>query len=160
MILHSLSHIDMLTLPSVLPTYTSSKCIRVSPILAKFIVPYYYGRTQCNLRSEPSSRTALTGEQPDPWELISCCPLLLEVSDYTFTRFLTEVWVLAVLWSYGTILAFLPQSLREINYFKENRLTFPTVTPNINVVHEYQRSSKLMFRALPFWSSLLPQGFP
>jgi hypothetical protein len=27
-------------------------------------------RTQCNLRSEPSSRTSLTGEQPDPWDML------------------------------------------------------------------------------------------
>ena len=27
-------------------------------------------RTQCNLRSKPSSRTFLTGEQPDPWDLL------------------------------------------------------------------------------------------
>jgi len=27
-------------------------------------------RTQCNLRSEPSSRTSLTGEQPDPWQVL------------------------------------------------------------------------------------------
>ena len=34
------------------------------------ILPLYSGRTQCNLRSEPSSRTSLTGEQPDPWDLL------------------------------------------------------------------------------------------
>ena len=33
-------------------------------------LPLYSGRTQCNLRSEPSSRTSLTGEQPDPWDLL------------------------------------------------------------------------------------------
>ncbi len=34
-------------------------------------------RTQCNLRSEPSSRTSLTGEQPDPWKVL---PLQDEMS--------------------------------------------------------------------------------
>ena len=34
------------------------------------ILPLYSGRTQCYLRSEPSSRTSLTGEQPDPWDLL------------------------------------------------------------------------------------------
>ena len=47
-------------------------------------------------RSEPSSRTTLTGEQPDPWDLLQpqdvmsrhrCRTLLLpKRSDYTFTR--------------------------------------------------------------------------
>ena len=31
-------------------------------------LPPYGGRTQYNLRSKPSSRTSLTGEQPDPWQ--------------------------------------------------------------------------------------------
>ena len=53
--------------------------IRVSPILVRIntigamytsILPLYSGRTQCCLRSEPSSRTSLTGEQPDPWDLL------------------------------------------------------------------------------------------
>jgi len=30
----------------------------------------YSVETQCDLRSKPSSRTALTGEQPDPWNLL------------------------------------------------------------------------------------------
>ncbi len=34
------------------------------------ILLLYSSRTQCNLRSEPSSRTSLTGEQPDPWEML------------------------------------------------------------------------------------------
>ena len=42
--------------------------VKVSPILVRFILSHFCDRTQCNLRSEPSSRTALTGEQPDPWD--------------------------------------------------------------------------------------------
>ena len=38
-------------------------------------------------RSEPSSRTILIGEQPNPWDLINCYPALLQGSDYTFTAF-------------------------------------------------------------------------
>ncbi len=34
------------------------------------ILLLYSSRTQCNLRSEPSSRTSLTGEQPDPWKVL------------------------------------------------------------------------------------------
>ena len=34
------------------------------------ILPLYSGRAQCYLRSKPSSRTSLTGEQPDPWDLL------------------------------------------------------------------------------------------
>ena len=30
----------------------------------------FSSRTQCNLRSEPSSRTTLIGEQPNPWEML------------------------------------------------------------------------------------------
>ena len=30
----------------------------------------YSQRTQCYLRSKPSSRASLTGEQPDPWDLL------------------------------------------------------------------------------------------
>ena len=33
-------------------------------------LPLYSDRAQCYLRSEPSSRTSLTGEQPDPWDLL------------------------------------------------------------------------------------------
>src|SRR3989338_11112791 len=73
-------------LPSVLPSTTQFvQLIRVSPILAAFIVPPYGGRTQCCLRSEPSSRAALIGEQPNPWELIFRYPLFREVSDYSIT---------------------------------------------------------------------------
>ncbi len=59
---------------------------RVSPILVSFsandsmlistLLPLE-SRTQCNLRSEPSSRTSLTGEQPDPWKVL---PLQDEMS--------------------------------------------------------------------------------
>ncbi len=31
---------------------------------------HHWNRTQCYLRSEPSSRTSLTGEQPDPWDML------------------------------------------------------------------------------------------
>ena len=53
--------------------------IRVSPISVRFntisamytgILLLYSSRTQCNLRSEPSSRTTLIGEQPNPWDLL------------------------------------------------------------------------------------------
>jgi len=37
----------------------------------------FESRTQCHLRSEPSSRTSLTGEQPDPWKVL---PLQDEMS--------------------------------------------------------------------------------
>src|ERR1044071_1230738 len=30
----------------------------------------YSTETQCDLRSKPSSRASLTGEQPDPWDLL------------------------------------------------------------------------------------------
>ena len=34
------------------------------------ILLLFSSRTQCNLRSEPSSRTILIGEQPNPWDLL------------------------------------------------------------------------------------------
>ena len=34
------------------------------------ILLLYSSRAQCYLRSKPSSRTSLTGEQPDPWDLL------------------------------------------------------------------------------------------
>ena len=43
----------------------------------------YSQETQCILRSEPSSRAALMGEQPNPWDL--SLPPLLVGQDYTFT---------------------------------------------------------------------------
>src|SRR3990167_6793973 len=60
----------LLSYPRCCPFECSVNSIRVSPILVRFVVPHYYGRTQCNLRSEPSSRAVLTGEQPDPWKLL------------------------------------------------------------------------------------------
>ncbi len=38
-------------------------------------------------RFEPSSRILLIGEQPNPWDLILCFPILLWVSDYSITVF-------------------------------------------------------------------------
>jgi hypothetical protein len=49
---------------------TVRKFSRASPILVGFSIAHYCARTQCNLRSEPSSRTALMGEQTNPWDLI------------------------------------------------------------------------------------------
>ena len=34
------------------------------------ILSLYSDRAQCYLRSKPSSRTSLTGEQPDPWDML------------------------------------------------------------------------------------------
>src|SRR4030043_2234284 len=56
-------------LPSVLPLQRSDPAVGLHRYKS-ILFPYYYGKTQCYLRSEPSSRTLLTGEQPDPWDLI------------------------------------------------------------------------------------------
>jgi len=34
------------------------------------ILLLFGSRAQCNLRSEPSSRTTLIGEQPNPWKVL------------------------------------------------------------------------------------------
>ena len=66
-------------LPSVLPFESFVCSSRVSPILVSICIIgamyadtllSYDSRTQCYLRSEPSSRTSLTGEQPDPWKVL------------------------------------------------------------------------------------------
>ena len=53
-------------------------------------------------RSEPSSRTLLTGEQPDPWDLLQpqdrmsrhrCLPLITKSTDYTFILLTKELVV-------------------------------------------------------------------
>ena len=56
----------------------SVEFLRVSPILVEYSVFFLVGKqthhywcgTPFYLRSEPSSRTLLTGEQPDPWNLL------------------------------------------------------------------------------------------
>ena len=56
-------------LPSVLPDNLKNY-LRVSPILVDIILHHYWCRTQCCLRSEPSSRITLMGEQTNPWHLL------------------------------------------------------------------------------------------
>ena len=43
---------------------------RVPPILARFYSHVTMRGRKCLRRSEPSSRTALIGEQPNPWDLL------------------------------------------------------------------------------------------
>jgi len=64
----------IMNLPSVLSVKKQFMFLRISPILVGFIVLHYCSRTQCYLRSEPSSRAALIGEQPNPWDLIYVFP--------------------------------------------------------------------------------------
>src|SRR6267378_5458723 len=73
----------VLGLPSVLPSARSvSNAGGVSPIQPVCILRLPSGDAVI-LRSEPSSRAALMGEQPNPWDL--SLPPLLVGQDYTFT---------------------------------------------------------------------------
>src|SRR5216683_2130515 len=73
----------VLGLPSVLPSARSvSNAGGVSPIQPVCILKLLSGDAVI-LRSEPSSRAALMGEQPNPWDL--SLPPLLVGQDYTFT---------------------------------------------------------------------------
>ena len=51
------------------------KCVILGPLVLeneplKFLTPTVDKDRTVSRRSEPSSRTALTGEQPDPWDLL------------------------------------------------------------------------------------------
>ena len=51
------------------------KCVKPGPLVLrfeplKFPAPTVDKDRTVSRRSEPSSRTALTGEQPDPWDLL------------------------------------------------------------------------------------------
>src|SRR5260370_36036850 len=73
----------VLGLPSVLPSARSvTNAGGVSPIQPVCILKLLSGDAVI-LRSEPSSRAALMGEQPNPWDL--SLPPLLVGQDYTFT---------------------------------------------------------------------------
>jgi len=63
---------NLLSYPRYCPTrkYGLFFLVRVSPILVSFILPHYCGSTQRILRTEPSSRIFLMGEQPNPWKLL------------------------------------------------------------------------------------------
>jgi hypothetical protein len=61
-------HLSLPHLPSVLPHDSFGKSMgfhRYKPIWQRRITP----ARRTFVRSEPSSRTTLTGEQPDPWDL-------------------------------------------------------------------------------------------
>ena len=80
----------------------------------------------CKLRSEPSSRIVLIGEQPNPWELLHpqdtmhIYPLLLMVqtisspfdSHQRGQRFIVVYFINSLLTKVSTISVFKPQSLR------------------------------------------------
>ncbi len=64
------------SLPSVLPSlpvYTEEGSTDMSQL---HFSRDYSRATQCYLRFEPSSRTTLIGEQPNPWDLMYFPPLL------------------------------------------------------------------------------------
>ena len=64
------------------------KCVFLGPLVLKkeplkFPAPTVDKDRTVSRRSEPSSRAALMGEQPNPWDL--SLPPLLVGQDYTFT---------------------------------------------------------------------------
>src|SRR3982075_4669664 len=71
-----------LVFPRYCPLRVRYNAGRVSPIQPVCILKLLSGDAVI-LRSEPSSRAALMGEQPNPWDL--SLPPLLVGQDYTFT---------------------------------------------------------------------------